>query len=105
MEHIGYYLWEGITFLTILVIGSGLLVLRRKANRRPAFTDRDRQLFFGNPEVSVSKPRFTLHFGIAVLFCCLAGSLEYLLLARFGAGILAAAGLLTLLAIVKKWLA
>ena len=55
MVHIGYFLWEGVTFLTILFVGTGLLVLRRKARGRPAFTDYDRQLFFGHPEVRLSK--------------------------------------------------
>lgn len=104
MEHIGYCLWEGITFLTIFFFGTGLLVLRRKTSGRPAFTDHDRQLFFGRPTVRVSRPGFYINFGIAVFFCYLAGSLEYLLLARLGASILATAELLTLLGIVKKWL-
>ena len=104
MEHMGYYLWEGSTFLTILVVGTSLLVLRRKAAGRPAFTDHDRQLFFANPKIEVSKLTFTIHLGMAVFVCYLVGVLEYLLLARFGAGILAAAGLVTLLGIVKKWL-
>jgi hypothetical protein len=104
VEHIGYYLWEGSIFFTILVVGTSLLVLRRKANGRPAFTDHDRRLFFGHSEISFSEPRFYIHLGIAVFLCYLLAYLEYLLLARFGAGILAAAGLVTLLAIVKKWL-
>ena len=102
MEHIGYYLWEGSIFLTILVAGTSLVVLRRKASGRPAFSDQDRQLFFGHAEIRVSKLRFTVHLGMAVFLCYLVGSLEYLLLARFGAGILAAVGLITLLGIVQK---
>ena len=104
MEHIGYYLWEGITFSTILFVGTALLVLRRKASGGPAFTDHDQQLFFGDPEVRFSKARFCVNFGIALLLCYLASSLEYLLLAPFGAGILATAQLVTFLEIVKKWL-
>lgn len=102
MKHVGYFLWEGITFLTILSAGIGLLVLRRRASGNPAFTDRDRQLFFGHPEVRLSKPRFYVNFGIAVFLCYLAGFLEYLLLARFGASILATAQLITFLGIVKR---
>jgi len=104
VERIGYFLWEGVTFLTILFVGTGLLVLRRKTSGRPAFTDYDRQLFFSRPAVRLSKAKFYIHFGIAVLLCYLAGFLEYLLLARFGASILATAELLTLIGIVKKWL-
>ena len=102
MEQIGYFLWEIITFLTILFASIGFLVLRRKASGNPAFTDRDRQLFFGHPEVRLSKPRFYVNFGIAVFLCYLAGFLEYLLLARFGASILATAQLITFLGIVKR---
>lgn len=102
MEQIGYSLWEVITLATILFAGIGLLVLRRRANGHPAFTDRDRQLFFGHPKVRRSKPRLYVNFGIAVFLCYLAGFLEYLLLERFGASILATAQLITFLGIVKR---
>jgi hypothetical protein len=104
VEHVGYYLWEGATFLTILFVATSLLVLRRQARGRPAFTDHDRQLFFGHPEIKLSKARFYIHFAIAVMFSYLAGSVEYLVLASFGAGILATVELLTLTGIVKKFL-
>lgn len=102
MEHFGHFLWELITLSTILFAGLCLLVLRRRVSSKPAFTERDRQLFFGRPEVKLSQPRFYLSFGIAVFLCYSAGFLEYLLFARFGAGILASAQLLTFLGIVKK---
>ena len=104
MEHSGHYVWEIITFLSILSMATALLVLRRKAGGRPAFSDQDRKLFFGNAGVRVSKFRFYMRLGIAVLLCYSAGFLEYLLLGSFGASVLAAAQLVTLLAIVKKWL-
>ena len=102
MEQIGYFLWEVITFSTMLFTGISLLVLRRRASGNPAFTDRDRQLFFGHPEVRVSKPRFYVNFGIAVFLCYFAGFLEYLLLERLGASFLATAQLITFLGIVKR---
>lgn len=104
MEHSGYYLWESITFLSILSMATGVLVLRRKTSGRPAFSVQDWQLFFGRVEVRVSKLRFCINLGIAVVLCYLAVLLEYLLLARLGASIVAAAQLVTLLAIAKKWL-
>lgn len=102
MEHLGHLLWELITFSTILFASVGLLILRRRVSGKPAFTERDRRLFFGRPEIKLSEPKFYLNFGIAVFLCYWAGFLEYLLLARFGAGILATAQLLTFLSIVKK---
>jgi len=104
MEHSGYYLWEGITFLTVISVGIGLLVLRRKASGRAAFTHDDRQLFFGHSQVTISTPRFCINLGIAVFLCYFAGLLEHLILAPFGASVLATAQLLTLMGIVKKWL-
>jgi hypothetical protein len=102
VEQIGYFLWEVVTLSTMLFTGIGLLVLRRRASGNPAFTDRDRQLFFGHPEVKVSKPRFYVNFGIAVFLCYFAGFLEYLLLERLGASFLATAQLITFLGIVKR---
>jgi hypothetical protein len=104
MENSGYWLWEGMAFLTQISVGMGLLVLRRKAGGRPAFTDADRQLFFSPSRLRLSAARFWINFGIAVFLCCFIGLLEYLILARFGASILATAQLLTLFGIVKRLL-
>jgi hypothetical protein len=102
MEHSGFYVWEGMTFLMQILVGIGLLVLRRKASGRPAFTENDRQLFFSRSRASVSTTRFWINFGIAVFLCCFAGLLTQLVLAPFGAGVLATAQLITFLGIVKK---
>ena len=104
MEDSGYYVWEGITFLVEILVAMGLLVLRRKATGRPAFTGDDRQLFFGPSQVVASTRRFYFNFGIAIFLCCLVVPLEELILGRFGVTVLATAQLLTLLGIVKKWL-
>lgn len=102
MEHSGYYMWEGITFLMQILVGIGLLVLRRKASGRPAFTEDDRQLFFSRSRVSVATPGFWINFGIAAFLCFFAGLLEQLLLGPFGPGVLATAQLITFMGIVKK---
>jgi hypothetical protein len=106
VEHIGYCLWEGVTFLAILSVATGLLVLRRKTRGRPAFTAHDRELFFGHPAVkrSDTNTKFYFHFAIAVLLSYFAGTVEYIVLGSLGASILATAELLTLLGIVKRWL-
>jgi hypothetical protein len=102
MEHSGYYMWEGITFLMQILVGIGLLVLRRKASGRPAFTEDDRQLLFSRSRVSLSTTRFWINFGIAAFLCFFAGLLEQLLLGPFGAGVLATAQLITFMGIVKR---
>jgi hypothetical protein len=102
MEYIGFYLWEGIMFLMQILVGLGLLVIRRKAGGRPAFTDADRQLFFTRCRAGVRTPKFWLNFGIAALLCLFAGLLERLVLGPFGPAALATAQLVTFMGIVKK---
>jgi hypothetical protein len=102
MEHIGYYLWEGIIFLMQILLGMALLVLRRKASGRPSFTAADRQLFFGRARLGILTPRFWTDFAIATFLCFSVGVILQLALAPFGAGILAAAQLITFMGIVKK---
>jgi hypothetical protein len=102
MEHCGYYLWEGIIFLTQVLVAMGLLVLRRKANGRPSFTNADRQLFFGRARIQTLTPQFWTNFAIAALLCFFVGLLMQLVLAPFGAGILATAQLIAFIGIVKK---
>jgi hypothetical protein len=102
MQHSGYYLWEGITFLMQILVGTSLLVLRRKAGGRPAFTEADRQLFFASPRVQVSTPEFWVNFAVAAFLCLFVGLLERLVLAPFGAAVLITAQLITFLGIVKK---
>ena len=102
MEQSGYFLWEGFTFLLQILFAMSLLVLRRKANGRPAFTDADRQMLFARPRVKRSTPNFWIHFGIAAFLCFFAGLLELLILGPFGAAVLAIAQLITYMGIVKR---
>lgn len=104
MEHSGSYIWEGTIFLMQILIGISLLVLRRKASGRPAFTEDDRQLFFSRARVSVATTRFWIQFGIAAFLCFVAGLLEQLVLGPFGPAVLATAQLITFMGIVKKTL-
>ena len=102
MEHSGYYIWEGTIFLVQILVGMGLLVLRRKASGRPAFTDNDRQLFLSRARVSISTTRFWLNFSAAAFLCFFAGLLVQLIVGPFGPGVLATAQLITFMGIVKK---
>jgi hypothetical protein len=104
MENIGYWLWEGIAFVMQLSVAMGLLVLRRKASGRPAFTDEDRRLFFSPSQLTVSMPKFWINFTMAVFLTYPIGLLEHMFLAPLGASFFATAHLLTLFAIVKRLL-
>jgi hypothetical protein len=104
MENIGFILWEGITLLVVILGGIGLLVLRRKASGRPAFTNGDRQLFFGQSRAKKAPHRLLANFSMAVLLCLSTALLEFLILAPLGAGLLTVVLLLTSLGIVNKTL-
>jgi hypothetical protein len=52
--------------------------------------------------VRVSTPKFWVNFGVAAFLCLFVGLLERLILAPFGAAVLATAQLITFLGIVKK---
>jgi hypothetical protein len=103
-DKLGFVFWEGLTLLTVIFGSIGLLVLRRKFSGRPAFTNQDHQLFFGRPQVRLSKARLLLNFGIAVLLCLFIGVLEVLTFARFGTGVLTVVLVFTSLTIVRKLL-
>jgi hypothetical protein len=103
-DKLGFVLWEGLTLLTVIFGGIGLMVLRRKFSGRPAFTNQDRQLFFGRSQVRLTRARLLLNFSIAVLSCLLIGVLEVLTFARFGTGVLTVVLVLTSLTIVRKLL-
>jgi hypothetical protein len=103
-DKFGFVLWEGITLLAVIFGGISLMVLRRKLSGKPAFTIKDRQLFFGHSQLRLSTSRLLLNFAIAVLLCSFVGIVEVLTFARFGTGVLTVVLVLTCLTIVRKLL-
>jgi hypothetical protein len=103
-DKIGLVLWEVITLLSVVLSGIGLLVLRRKANGRPAFTERDRQLFFGPRKITVSTVKFWINFSAAVFLCFFIDVLEFLIFGWLGPGLLTMVVVLSSIGIVDKLL-
>ena|SRR5438552_18926878 len=103
-DKIGLVLWEVITLLTVVLGGIGLMVLRRKAQGRPAFTERDRQLFFGRRKINGSTPKFWVNFSTAVFLCFCIDVLEFLIFGWLGPGLLTMVVLITSMGIVDKLL-
>src|SRR5438093_11744603 len=95
-DKIGLILWEIITLLTVFLGGIGFVVLRRKASGRPAFTERDRQLFFGPRKITLSTAKFWINFSAAVFLCLSINILAFLMLGCLGPA------LLTLLVLVAS---
>jgi hypothetical protein len=97
-------LWEGTILLIEIMIVFTVLVLRRKASGRPAFTLQDRQLFFGQAGVKLYPPRFWFKLSMVAVLCSVVGLMEYAIFAPLGASVLATVQLLTFMGFVHKWL-
>jgi hypothetical protein len=101
MESMGHVLWEGATLLFVLFVGLGLTALRRTFHGRPAFTDADRYLYFGDLRGGLPTPKLFLKLSAAVFLCSFTGLVGSLILPFLGAGLFSASFVLTSLGIVK----
>ena len=95
MEKLGYVLYELPVFLLVMWFGIRLVHLRRYRKNQPIFSDDDRRLFFGRLPTSIQSPDFRVRLARAILAATATTYLEFLVLAPFGAGILAGALLLS----------
>jgi len=101
MESVGFVLWEGATLLFVIIGGAGLVALRRIASGRPAFTEQDRLLYFGDLNLEISIPELCLKLCAAVFLCLVIGFFEHVIFAHFGAGLLTATFVLSSFGIVR----
>lgn len=102
MEKLGYVLYELPVFFLVMWFGIRLVHIRRYRRNRPIFSDDDRQLLFGRAPASIRSPIFRVRLARAILATTAATYVEFLVLAPFGAGILAGALLLTGAIIVRS---
>jgi hypothetical protein len=105
MDSFGHVLSEGTMFLFVLLVGIGVVALRRRLNGKPAFSDQDWRFFFGKGGMGAFTPKFCLKVGLAVVVFSVFALIEVLLLDSFGAGILAGLLVLTLVTVIKLTLA
>jgi hypothetical protein len=105
MDSFGHVLSEATMFLFVLLVGVGVVALRRRLNGNPAFTDQDWRFFFGKAGMGALTPRFCLKLGLAVVLFSVCAVVEVLLLDYFGAGILAGVLVLTLIGVINLTLA
>ena len=104
MEKMGYILSEVPVLLLVVWFAVRLFQFRRRRNKRPLFSETDRQLLFGGAKNSSTRLRTYLKLFIAVLATVAAASVEMMALAPFGSAILTGALLLTSAAIVHQLL-
>ena len=105
MDLFGHVLSEGTMFLFVLLVGVGVVALRRRLDGKPAFTDKDWRFFFGKSGMAAFTPKFCFKLGLAVALFSVFAVIEVLLLDSFGAGIVAGVLVLTLIAVINLTLA
>jgi hypothetical protein len=101
MDKLGYVLYELPVFFLVMWFGIRLVHFRRFKRNQPIFSDADKQLLFERPPEGLQSPIFRLRLARAILAATAATYVEFLVLAPFGAGILAGALLLTGAAITR----
>lgn len=101
MEKIGFVLWESLTLLFVILVGHGVLIMRRMASGRPVFTHQDWLTYFGDLQLRMSKPRLALRLSCAVFLCFCLTLIGNPLLVRLGPGLYSVTFVFTCLGIVK----
>ena len=102
MENLGYILSEAPVFFLTMWFAIRLVHYRRYRRNQPLFSDSDRRLLFAKTKPKLESPVFRLRLVRSILAVTAAMYLEIVVLAPFGAGILATILLLTSAAIVHR---
>jgi hypothetical protein len=102
MENLGYILSEAPVFFLTIWFSIRIVHYRRYRKNQPTFSDHDRRLLFACTKPPLESPIFRLRLARSILAVTAATYLEILILSSFGAGILAAALLLTSATLVHR---
>jgi hypothetical protein len=102
MEDLGYILSEAPLF--VLIVWSTVKVIRWRRSRenRPGFSDNDKHVLFHAAQHAPQRRQFYLRFFLTVLAATALGLLLMVVLAPFGAAILAGVLVLTSAAVVHQ---
>lgn len=102
MERFGYFLSELPVLFFIFWFAIRWVQFRRYRNKLPIVTARDRALLMPQPNYSLHSPLFRVKLARCILLATAAISIEFLVLAPLGAGIMCSALLLTVASIVYR---
>lgn len=101
MEKIGFVLWESFTLLFVMLVGLGVLIIRRVASGQPIFTRHDWLTYFGDLQLRMSKPKLALRLSFAAFLCSLVLLISHPLLGFMRAGLYSITIAFTCLGIVR----
>jgi hypothetical protein len=102
MENFGYILSEAPLFVLIVWFTVRFIRWRRSRENRPGFSDSDKHVLFHAGQHAPKQRQFYLRFLVTVFAVTALGSLLMVVLAPFGAAILAGVLVLTSAAVVHE---
>ena len=102
IEKFGYILSELPVLLFVIWFAVRWVQLSRRRRHQSIYTERDRRVIFQTSEYGPRNWAFYPRFFVAVMAVTFIGTLEFIILASFGAAILSVTFVLTSTAIVRQ---
>lgn len=102
MEKLGYIISEAPVLFLVIWFALRLVQYRRYRNKQPLFSDRDRELLFPQNKLDLRSPMVRVRLARCILLVTAATYVEFLVLAPFGAAILAVSLMLTSAGVVHE---
>jgi hypothetical protein len=100
MDKLGYIISEAPVFFLVIWLAVRLVQYRRRRNKQPLFSERDKALLFPPKKIDLRSPVLRVRFARCILLATAATYFEFLMLAPLGAAILCIALMLTTAGIV-----
>lgn len=100
MDKLGYIISEALIFFLVIWFAVRFVQYRRRRNKQPLFSERDKALLFPQNKIDLRSPVLRVRFARCILLATAATYVEFLMLAPFGAAILCITLVLTITGIV-----
>ena len=88
MDKLGYIISEALIFFLVIWFAVRFVQYRRRRNKQPLFSERDKALLFPQNKIDLRSPVLRVRFARCILLATAATYVEFLMLAPFGAAIL-----------------
>ena len=100
MDKLGYIISEALIFFLVIWFAVRFVQYRRRRNKQPLFSERDKALLFPQNKIDLRSPVLRVRFARCILLATAATYVEFVMLAPFGAAILCITLVLTITGIV-----
>ena len=100
MDKLGYIISEALIFFLVIWFAVRFVQYRRRRNKQPLFSERDKALLFPQNKIDLRSPVLRVRFARCILLATAATYVEFVMLAPLGAAILCITLVLTITGIV-----